>query len=121
MLDPPPVNWVDVGLDTEAARRAADVCDDFVAMVDEVAGWHEQANADLQLTWRGGLADEFDLAVDTLRHHLQARAEELRTHARALHDAAAAADLEQDRRERERRDWREWDDHRRLRRLEGAR
>lgn len=113
MLDPPHVNWTDVGLDTEAARRAADACDDFVAVIDEVVDWHERASADLLRTWRGGLADEFDLAVDTLRHAFHDRAEELRLQATALRDAADAAEVEQDRRERQRRHWREWDDHRR--------
>ncbi len=113
MLTPPPVNWVDVTFDSAAARHAAAECDRFVGLIEEVIDWNHDANVDLQTTWQGGLAMEFEAAVDRVARNLRARAAELRIRAIALRDAADAADDEQHRRERQRDDWHDWDASRR--------
>lgn len=113
MIDPPPVNWADVMFDSAAARDAAGECDRFADLIELVAEWNDAANADLQVTWRGGLAQEFEGAVYVLKAQLSGKADALRIRAIGLRRAADAADLDQGRRERQRDDWHDWDLHRR--------
>lgn len=113
MLAPPPVNWADVTFDSETARRAAAECDRFVDLINDVIHWNHGANVDLQSTWQGGLAMEFEAAVNNVARKLEARATELRTRAIGLREAADEAEDEQHLRERQRDDWHDWDASRR--------